>query len=163
MKRSIVLAFLLLATLPAFGRKYPFDMNHPYEVSVVRVGQEGTKFLKAWGVAGNADKAIDQAMQDAVAACLFVGVEGDAVAGTVPAICGSTASYEQNKAYFDAFFKSGEFLQYVKNTNSKYPTGENNISTSRGRKVGIYVQVMYDALREKMEKDGIVKVLNSYF
>ena len=54
-------------------------------------------------------------------------------------------------------------MNYVKNVNSNYPTGENNIKTSKGRKVGIHVVVMYDNLRKRLEKEGIVKKLNSYF
>ena len=72
-------------------------------------------------------------------------------------------SYELHKDFFDKFFKKGEFMNYVKNVNSNYPTGENNIKTSKGRKVGIHVVVMYDNLRKRLEKEGIVKKLNSYF
>lgn len=39
----------------------------------------------------------------------------------------------------------------------------NNIKTDKGRKVGIYVVVMYDNLRKRLEDEGIVKKLNSYF
>ena len=52
---------------------------------------------------------------------------------------------------------------YVKNVNSKYPFGEDNIKTSKGRKVGIYVIVMYDDLRKLLEEKVIVKKLNTYF
>ncbi len=52
---------------------------------------------------------------------------------------------------------------YVKNVNSEYPFGEDNVKTSKGRKVGIYVIVMYDKLRQLLEEEGIVKKLDSYF
>lgn len=32
-------------------------------------------------------------------------------------------------------------MNYVQNANSGYPTGENNVKTSQGRKVGLYVVV----------------------
>ena len=35
-------------------------------------------------------------------------------------------------------------MNYVQNANSGYPTGENNVKTSQGRKVGLYVVVMYE-------------------
>lgn len=163
-KKNILLLLLSLITLlPSQAKSYPFKMDHPYQVEIVRVGQEGTKFLKAYGVAGSADKAIDQAMQDAVAACIFTGVEGTATAGKILPLCGSTKAYEEHKEYFDKFFKKGEFLNYVKNVNKGYPSGENNVATPHGRKVGVYVSVMYDALRKKLEQDGIIKSLDSYF
>lgn len=164
MKRiTFLIAFAMMTALSLNAKSYKFDMNHSYEVKIVRVAQQGTKFLKAWGVAGSADKAITQAMQDAVAACIFTGVEGNDIAGKIPALTSGKGAYEEHKAFFDTFFKKGEFLNYVKNANTGYPTGENNISTSGGRKVGVFVVVMYDNLRKRLEDEGIVRKLNSYF
>ena len=145
------------------AKSYPFKIRHSYAVEVVRVAQQGYKYYKVWGEAGSVNKAMEQAMQDAVAASLFLGVEGNEHASSVPAICGSVKAYEEHKEYFDFFFKKGEFLQYVKNVNSQYPSGENNVRTSKGHRVALYVIVSYDALRLKMENDGIIKGLKSYF
>lgn len=103
------------------------------------------------------------AMQDAVAACIFTGVEGNEIAGKIPPLVADRSVYEEHKQFFDTFFKKGEFLQYVKNVNTGYPTGENNVKTGKGRKVGIFVVVMYDNLRKLLEDEGIIKKLNSYF
>ena len=54
-------------------------------------------------------------------------------------------------------------MQYVKNVNKGYPSGEDTVSTNRGRKVGLYVQIMYDELRKRLEEDGIIRSLDSYF
>ena len=145
------------------AKKYPFDMNHPYEVQIVRVAQEGLKFYKVWGEANSVDKAINRALQDAVAASLFTGVAGNEIAGSVPALCGSVKAYYEHQSYFDDFFESGKFLLYVSNVNSQYPSGENNVRTSRGRRVCVYVKVRYDELRKQLEQDGIIKNLNDYF
>lgn len=164
MKRIVLFfAFTFVCMLSIHAKSYPFDMTHSYEVQIVRVAQQGTKFLKVWGTASSPDKAIDMAMQDAVAACIFTGVEGNEIAGKIPALVSGKDTYQQNKQFFDTFFKKGEFLQYVKNVNSSYPTGENNVKTSNGRKVGIYVVVKYDELRKLLEDKGIIKKLNSYF
>ncbi len=166
MKKTIYCTLLFLCSsfcLSISAKSYPFDMQHPYEIQQVRVGQEGTKFLKVWGIASNPDKAIVQAMQDAVAACVFVGIEATETAGKVPALCESMDVYTKNKKYFDSFFKKGDFMHYVKNINKGYPSGENNVATPKGRKVGLYVQVMYDELRKRLEQDGIICSLNSYF
>ena len=164
MKRNVLSLLLLVVGFSAAeARKYPFDMNHPYEVQMVRVANQGYKFIKVSGVAKSVDKAMDRAMQDAVAACVFTGVPGAPSVGAVPSLCGGTAAYEKHKEYFDDFFKKGEFMHYVKNVNSNYPSGENNIKVDGGRKVCIYVLVNYDALRKKLEEDKIIKSLNSYF
>ena len=164
MKRIVLFfAFAFVCMLSIHAKSYPFDMTHSYEVQIVRVAQQGSKFLKVWGTASSPDKAIDMAMQDAVAACIFTGVEGNEIVGKIPALVSDKDAYQQNKQFFDTFFKKGEFLQYVKNVNSSYPTGENNVKTSKGRKVGIYVVVKYDDLRKLLEDKGIIKKLNSYF
>lgn len=164
MRKVLILLTLCLYFQQAIlAKSYHFDIKHSYEVKIVRVAQQGTKYLKVWGVASSPDKAIDQAKQDAVAACIFTGVEGNEIAGKIPALVSSTDVYNQYKSFFDTFFKKGEFLMYVKNVNSKYPFGEDNIKTSKGRKVGIYVIVMYDDLRKLLEEKGIVKKLNNYF
>lgn len=164
MKRiAFLFVFMIIAFSSLNAKSYPFDMAHSYEVQIVRVAQQGTKFLKAWGVAGSPDKAIDMAMQDAVAACIFTGVEGNEIAGKIPPLVADRSVYEEHKQFFDTFFKKGEFLQYVKNANTGYPTGENNVKTGKGRKVGIFVVVMYDNFRKLLEDEGIIKKLNSYF
>ena len=116
MKRIVLFfAFAFVCMLSIHAKSYPFDMTHSYEVQIVRVAQQGSKFLKVWGTASSPDKAIDMAMQDAVAACIFTGVEGNEIAGKIPALVSDKDAYQQNKQFFDTFFKKGEFLQYVKN------------------------------------------------
>ncbi len=163
MKKILSTVFLLTFIMTLSGKTYPFNIRHSYQIQVVRVAQQGTKFYKVWGESTSVDKAIDQALQNAVAASLFTGVPGNESTGSVPAICGSVDVYEMYQEYFDHFFKKGEFLQYVNNVNSQYPSGENNVRTKKGHRVGLFVQVKYDALRIKLEKDGIIKSLNDYF
>ena len=116
MKKFFLILFACFGLLQVMdAKRYPFDMKHSYHVQIVRVAQQGTKFLKAWGVAGSPDKAIVRAMQDAVAACIFTGVSGNDIAGKIPPLVNSFDVYEQHKVFFDTFFKKGQFLQYVKN------------------------------------------------
>ena len=163
MKKLLTVLLLSSISLGLFAKSYPFMIRHSYDVQVVRVANQGEKFYKVLSEAGSVNKAIDQAMQDAVVASLFFGVQGTEHAGSVPPICGSIKTYEEHRDYFDTFFKKGEFMQYVRNVNSQYPSGENNVRTRKGHRVGLYVVVKYDALRKKMENDGIIKSLNNYF
>lgn len=152
----LVFAFTLLS-LTAIAKKYPFQWQSIYEIEQVRVAQQGSKFVKVWGTAANADKAILQARQNAVAACIVSGVAATPTAGRIPPLCPDAQLLHQE--YFKQFFTSGAFLDYAFNVNQQYPTGENNVSTPSGRKVGIYVEVKYDALRQQLERDGIVESL----
>ena len=42
-------------------------------------------------------------------------------------------------------------------TTDGVPSGQDRMKIKGGYKVAIYVQVMYDNLRDKMEADGIVR------
>lgn len=69
---------MVIATLPADAKKYKWTFNgRTPEVYQLSQGQNGRKRLKAWAVAGNADKAIVQAKMDAVDAALFHGIPYD--------------------------------------------------------------------------------------
>lgn len=51
MKRIVFLsAFMIMAMISVHAKSYPFDMTHSYEVQIVRVAQQGTKFLKVWAL-----------------------------------------------------------------------------------------------------------------
>lgn len=51
MKRiAFLFVFMIIAFSSLNAKSYHFDMAHSYEVQIVRVAQQGTKFLKAWGV-----------------------------------------------------------------------------------------------------------------
>lgn len=164
--KKILMSLVLMILLSNFSieaKRYRFVIKNSYETEIVRVGKKGEKYICVIGEAGSVSNAMDMAMQNAVAACLFTGVEGNAHAGRIPAICDSSEAYELNKKYFDTFFKKGEFMNYVKNINSCYPSGANNVRVGLKRKVRLWVIVHYDALREKMENDGVVKSLDVYF
>jgi len=164
MRKLLITITLLTICMITMAKKYPFDMKHQYRVEQVRVAEDGGRFVKAWGVAGNADKAIIQALQDAVACCVFMGLEAKNSttlghnANAVPSLCPEgLKAYEEHKAYFDQFFTKGDFLLYAANSNTGYPTGENNVKTKDGRQVGIYVVLKVDQLRKRLEQDGIIK------
>lgn len=164
MIRIVCFLGILLATLPSQAKKYKYVLNPPFEIEQVRVAVKGTKFVQSWAVAKNADKAIEQAKLNAVAAMLFTGIAPNDVLGagvTPPLFSQGMDAYAQNKEYFDQFFGEGVYLKYAVDVNSTYPTGQNNVKTPQGRRVGVYLQLLYDQLREDMIKEGLIKSMGS--
>lgn len=165
MRKICILSVFIAVSLTATAKKYPFDMQHSYNVQQIRVAQDESRFVKVWGEANNADKAIEQAMQDAVACCIFIGIDGVSSttghnAEAVPPLCPEgTKAYQNHKDYFDNFFTKGDFLLYVSNSNSRYPTGENNVKVKGGRRVCVFVQLKVKQLRQRLEQDGIIQGL----
>lgn len=138
-----------------------------YEAATVQVGQNGTKSLKVWGFGKNVDKAIEQAKKNAVHACLFRGIPGTSNAKETPAIFkhqGNGQVAVDNFEYFYRFFEEAdEYIQFVNLTSDGVPSGQDRRQVKGGFKVAIYVQVMYDNLRDKMKNDGILKNSGSGF
>ena len=150
------------------AKKYKWEYNSKVpEVYTTAQGQQGKQIVKAWAIAGNADKAIIQAKMDAVSAALFNGIGYDAsthgmgVSNLPPLV--SHKQYEENQKLFDDFFRKGDFLNYVNDVNSDYPTGENNMSVPGGRRVGINLTIDYKRLHEWLRENGIEKGIGNHF
>ena len=144
-------------------RRASYKSWENYEITTERVGVEGTKFVKVWGFGKNVDKAVMNAKRNAVHACIFRGLPGNTNANSTPAILNESA-YEQNYTYFEEFFApGGAYLGFVNQTTDGVPSGQDRRKVKGGYKVGIYVQVMYDNLRNKLERDGLKRRLSDGF
>lgn len=169
MKKLIIAAFLICCTAmicSAQGkdRRKSFKSWENYEVSTVQVGVDNTKLIKVWGFGKTVDKAIMSAKRNAVHACLFRGVPGNGTANPTPAIVRDPDGYAANEEYFDEFFAAGgPYLAYINITTDGIPSGQDRRKVQGGYKVALYVQVMYENLKKKMENDGITKGLSHGF
>lgn len=169
MKRLLILSLIaLMCSCVCFGqgrdRRKSFKSWDNYEITTERVAVDGTKFVKVWGFGKTVDKAVMNAKRNAVHACIFRGLPGAATANPTPAILKDPDAYVMNQEYFDAFFEAGgAYLAYINMTTDGVPSGQDRRKVKGGYKVAIYVQVMYDNLRRKLENDGLARSLNSFF
>lgn len=158
MKRTLFLlsiCMLLLLSVKMEAKNYSFAIDSQREVYVSRSTYEGLKMLKVVAYGKSADAAIEQAMIDAVAALTFDGANGQGEMEGCPAVLlNGREIYQENKIYFDSFFKKGDFLKFVEKVNSTYPTGTDNIKTSRGRRIQILLIVNWKGLAEKFKEAG---------
>jgi hypothetical protein len=170
MKKLMILMVIALA-IPFAGhaqkaseRRNLFNNWNNYEVETVQVGQDGTKLLKVWGFGKKVDRAVTQAKKNAIHACIFRGIPGNATSMATPAICPDPNTLDNNLDYFYDFFETGStYLQFVNLTTDGMPSGQDRREVKGGYKVAIYVQVMYDNLKKKLEADGMAKKLSSGF
>ena len=164
----ILFLLALLCVVPVSAKKYKWTYgDHVCEVYTTGVGKNNTQLVKAWAVAKSADKAIELAKMDAVTAALFAGIgpdektHGMGVANLPPLANGE--DYRSHEELFVKFFKTGEFLHFVKEVNSTYPSGENNMACPGGRRVGINLILDYPGLRRWLESNGVKKGLGNHF
>lgn len=164
-KLFLTTVLLLLAIFTVSAKSYKWNgLDHEYDVISLKQSGQSTQVLKVFAIAGNPDKAIDQALQDAVAAAIFTGFIKKLDPVPQPGLYEKAANsgqefYDANKAYFDNFFKKGDFMSFVRNVNKNYPSGENNMAVDGGRRVGVNIEIDLDALRQKLEADGVLKEL----
>ncbi|MBR3075267.1 MAG: hypothetical protein IKH11_05895 [Bacteroidales bacterium] len=172
MRKALLVAMTLLMTVSAVSvnaqnnkdRRKSFKSWDNYEITTEKVGVDGTKFVKVWGYGKNVDAAVMQAKKNAVHACIFRGLPGSATAMATPAICPNPDTLQSNEDYFQTFFAAGgPYLAYINMTTDGVPSGTDRRQVKGGYKVGIYVQVMYDNLKRKLEADGIARKLSSGF
>ena len=154
-KIFVTICLVLLFPIIMEAKKYSFVIDNNREVYVSRSTYEGSKMLKVVAYGKSADAAIEQAMVDAVAALSFDGAKGQGEMEGCPAVLlNGREVYQENKIYFDSFFKKGEFLKFVEKVNCTYPTGTNNVKTSKGRRIQILLIVDWKELAEHFKKAG---------
>ena len=119
-----------------------FNINAELEVFASRSTTPGKKMVRVVAEGASADKAIQQAMCDAIVALTFRGAYADGEMEAIPPILiDGVEQYDAHKKEFNQFFKKKNYLNYVSRVNSTYPSGSNNIKTSTGRRVQILLIV----------------------
>lgn len=163
--------FIIIMTLISFGvsihadgkgRFVPFN----YELSVVQEGNSATsghKIFKVWSFGRKSDLTDEICMRNAIHGILFRGLTAEDMGtqGSVPALVPD--GYESHKDYFDTFFASGDFLQFVQPASKGAKQAGDVVKMKKDHKVGLLVQVNLSALRKRLEKDGITKGVKSLF
>lgn len=170
-KISLILLMIVVSISTVFAqkskdRKALFNSPSNYEVTTIKTGTDGTKFVKVWGYGKKVDQAIVQAKKNAVAACIFRGLpaSGDGTAMATPALSSDVNLLQTKAAYFGEFFETaGTYIQFINLTTDGVPSGQDRLEVKGGYKVAIYAQIMFDNLRKKLEQDGILRKLSTGF
>lgn len=128
MKRFIVV-FISLAWLVSCGPAKVYD----YEIFCVKTGQNGLQIVKVFSYGKSVEKASAQCKKNAVHGAIFKGISGGDCRPNPPIV--GLDKYESNKAYFDEFFSSGKYLQFVTLSGDGSIAPNDRLKTSNGCKV----------------------------
>lgn len=168
--KQLVFLLLALLTFPVnadAGKKKNF-VEYDYELSLDIpnvAATSGFKVFKVWSYCKKRNMLTkENCMRNAVHGILFKGlVAADTgTQGNVPALV--PEGYETHEKYFDHFFESGEFKQFIQFTSKGAQQAGDVVKTSNKEwKVGLIVQVNVNALRVRLEKDGIIKSVKGIF
>ena len=144
-----------------------------YENVIASAANDGTWQAAAWWLErrrpqqyGKKEKITRRTcMRNAVHGVMFKGISGGRSSGLSKghaALCPD--GYSAHTDYFDNFFGSGDYMQYVELTNNGNIQPEDRIKiSSKEYKIGMVCIINFNALRERLQKDGVSKGLNSLF
>lgn len=143
-------------------------MEYYYELSLSQenaASASGFKVFKVWSY-GKKKELItkDVCMRNAIHGLLFKGLAAndEGTQGVLRPLC--PEGYIAHKEYFDKFFLSGDYKQYIQSTSRGAQSAGDVIKTANKEwKVGLLVQVNVNALRKRLEKDGIIESVNGIF
>lgn len=155
MKQYIILALLALV---CYGVQAKDKDEFKYEVVSAGVATEGSELIKVFSYAKNQKKAIEIGKANAVHAILFKGIPGSNGNYTKPAMV-KMQEKTSNQNFFDNFFKSGQYLQFVTVSNDGTIDPEDMLRVGSEYKIGIIYSVSKDALRKYLVDSGIIKSL----
>jgi len=154
---NTLLVALSVAILASCGSA---KVDYGYEHRCIGTGKQGLQIVEVFSYGKTVEQAIDASKRNAVHAVLFKGL--NCPSGSQPALAGA-ADAEKHKAYFDEFFSSGKYLQFVTLSGDGSIDPSKRMKTDKGYKVGVDVAIRYNALREKLEADGIIRKMNTGF
>ena len=162
MKRYIIFILLLCFSVQGLYAKKKVDRETfawRYEVEDIgQTGKQGTAVFKVWTYAKKKDAALMQAAKNAAHAVVFKGY------GIQKPLASDGTVYENNRAFFNDFFKTGgDYQQFVTLVNNGALEPGDVIKLKKEYKVGVKVVVRKDDLRKYLEKAGVIKALNSMF
>ena len=168
MKRIYLLLLAMTMVVTSTWAKKDETPDYDYELSSVKEtasATSGFKIFKVWSYATKRQLLTqDICMRNAIHGILFKGLVGmdTGTQGNVPAMIPD--GYESHKEYFDTFFESGEFKQFIQLTSRGAQQAGDVMQINKKRwKVGMLVQVNVNALRKRLEKDHIVESAANIF
>lgn len=156
-----IFSYILVAcmALPVFAAKIKhavvFEDPEAYSCVFINVATAGTKNVKVSGVGKKKDAAIERAGMNAIHAAIFQGIPGGNNGQPTPALYPSTQPSADHMQYFDDFFNSGQYTNYL--TQVANPSGKDMSEVKGGIKVKVEIQVQFDKLRNDLVAAGIIK------
>lgn len=159
MKKLFSYVLVACMTLPVFAAKEKhavvFDDPQAYSCVFINVATSGTKNVKVSGEAKKKDEAIKRAGMNAIHATIFHGIPGGSNGQPTPALYPSTQPSADHMQFFDEFFNSGQYTNYL--TQVTNPSGKDMTEIKGGLRVKVEIQVMFDKLRSDLVAAGIIK------
>lgn len=165
--KLFVFTLIAMFSVASFAdKKKELDKVYKYELECAKGGAQSKdkkfKIVKVYSFGKKSDNARDLCQENAVHGILFKGYAAEGADSGMKALC--PEGYNAHKDYFKEFFEKGYWRQYVQLTNNGAIAPGDMIKIDKKEyKVGMLVTINVAELRKRLEKDGIIKSMNSFF
>lgn len=168
MKNILFFCLLLIAFTSPLNAQKKAVVGYNYELSLSKenvAATSGFKVFKIWSYCKKRELLTQEiCMRNAIHAVLFKGLAAadEGTQGKFPALC--PEGYDAHQEYFDGFFESGDYKQFIQLTSKGAQQAGDVIKTANKEwKVGLLVQINVNALRKRLESDGIIQGTRGIF
>lgn len=137
-------------------------MYYSYTTTCVGSENEGSQNLVAYGNGVNTQEALDQAVKNALNDVIFKGIKEGKQGCAIKPLVFEVNAKEKHESYFSNFFsKNGDYKKYVVLTKEVAldKTIEKTQSTTQGVLKGAVVKVLLLDLKQRLQQDGIIKLI----
>ncbi len=158
MNRFLRLFVLVLVSLLSVGAAQAKDEPTVYFIEGADTGASGTYLVQVTALSRKTSVSDDEMCRYGVHCVLFRGFQ-DGTYGQQKPLAGSALAETEHKDFYDKFFRNGVYRTYVTLVSGTRRV----VKVDKKYRITATVTVQKDALRKDLEKQGIIKALNSGF
>ena len=148
----------VLVSLLSLGAAQAKDEPTVYFIEGAGTGASGTYLVQVTALSRKASVSDDELCRYSVHGVLFRGFQ-DGTYGQQKPLAGSALAETEHKDFYDKFFDNGVYRTYVTLVSGTRRV----VKVDKKYRITATVTVQKDALRKDLEKQGIIKALNSGF
>lgn len=163
MKKILLTLLLALFVIPFDGHSKSKEPPFQCELEMAEIGKAGSVVAKLWVYSKNKKINDETIIKNAILGICFNGVnpnESRRMHGLRPLIEGE---YENYREYFDTFFSTHEYYNYVRIGLEGYAEQGDLIKVKKKYKIGRLVVINLSDLRKRLENDNIINSLTNGF
>lgn len=137
-----------------------------YDIECINTGKQGYKLIKVWSYSKKPKYAISQSWKNAVHGMIFKGFSGTgrACTGFRPLLNKAMTKEQYNSFFKEFFLDDGDYNQYVTDAADGLVDPRDVLKINKKMyKIGIVVNVNTNALRKRLEQEGIINSLSNGF
>lgn len=161
--KNVLIALVLILTAPSVSAEEVNDYRYELE-NIINSSSAGYVTLKVWSYGRRQKLTKNKCMANAIHGILFKGLDADETGTTGSLAPMVSGGYESNAQYFDEFFKQ-DYMLYIQETSKGAMTAGDIIKLKNKKeyKIGMVVKINLNALRKRLENDGVLKSVQGIF